>query len=106
MRAHSPRLAPLVNNDLAIATAAYEHDDEAAPRPVAHATGLAPPPPSVCSMRSRGTQAWTIAEIANPSTSAHHTSQAIRRPSRSTCQMKSNTDVIVTPPQPQSPGYP
>jgi hypothetical protein len=31
------------------------------------------------SIRWRGTQAWTIAEIANPSTSAHHTSQAIRQ---------------------------
>ena len=29
-------------------------------------------------MRSRGTHACTIAEIANPSTSAHQTSQAMR----------------------------
>ena len=30
-------------------------------------------------MRSRGTHACTIAEIAKPSTSAHQTSQAIRK---------------------------
>ena len=28
-------------------------------------------------MRSRGTHAWTIAEIAKPSTSAHQTSHAM-----------------------------
>src|SRR5271168_5264585 len=34
-------------------------------------------------MRSRGTHACTTAEIAKPNTSAHHTSQAIRKASSS-----------------------
>src|SRR3954471_19182513 len=38
-----------------------------------------PLPARADSTRSRGTQACTIAEIAKPSTSAHHTSQAIRK---------------------------
>src|SRR5436190_597521 len=41
--------APLANSDLAIAIAAYEHDDEAAPRPVARATGPNPSPESAAS---------------------------------------------------------
>ena len=93
-------LAPLVNSDFAIATAAYEHDEDAAPRPVAQAIGRGLPPPSVCWIRSRGTHACTIAEIANPSTSAHHTSHAIRSPSRNTCQTKLNKDVIGRSPPP------
>src|SRR5579884_2106334 len=71
--------APLANSDLAIAIAAYEHEDEAAPRPVASATGRTPAPPSARSIRCLGTHACTIAEIANPSTSAHHTSHAISK---------------------------
>src|SRR3954466_11832910 len=54
--------APFWNSDLAIATAAYEQDDDAAPSPVASATGLAPSPLSADSIRSRGTQDWTTAE--------------------------------------------
>ena len=41
-------------------------------------------------MRCRGTQAWTIAEMAKPSTSAHHTCQAISSASFSatpTCEI-------------------
>src|SRR5215211_4268995 len=41
--------------------------------------GANPVPASARSTRWRGTHAWTIAEIANPSTSAHHTSYAIRK---------------------------
>ena len=62
---------------MAIAIAAYEHEDEAAPSPVARAIGARPSPDSADWMRSRGTQAWTIAEIAKPRTSAHQTSQAM-----------------------------
>src|ERR1700735_4879015 len=66
---------------LAIAIAAYEHEEEAAPRPVAHPIQRAPDPPSACSIRSRGTQAWTMAEMAKPRTKAHHTAQAMRKAS-------------------------
>ena len=41
-----PRLAPFSNSDFAIAIAAYEHDDDAAPSPVASAASRAPRPPS------------------------------------------------------------
>src|SRR4051812_37878856 len=71
--------APFWNSDLAIAIAAYEHDDEAAPSPVASAIGRTPSPDSDDSIRRRGTQACTIAEIRKPSTSAHQTAHAIRK---------------------------
>ena len=66
--------APFWNSDLAIAIAAYEHDDDAAPRAVARTTGLDALAASARSIRSRGTHACTTAEIAKPSTSAHQTS--------------------------------
>ncbi|HZS25354.1 MAG TPA: hypothetical protein VFA30_10255 [Gaiellaceae bacterium] len=66
--------APFWKSDFAIATAAYEHDDEAAPSAVARATAAGPEPASARSMRARGTQACTTAEIAKPRTSAHQTS--------------------------------
>ena len=69
--------APPANSDRAIATAAYEHEEEAAPSPVAVATGRQPSPPSARRMRSRGTHACTTAEMANPSTRAHQTAHAI-----------------------------
>ncbi len=55
-------------------------------RPIAVATGLGPPPPKARWTRSRGTQAWTIAEIAKPNTKAHHTAQAIRKAFERPCQ--------------------
>src|SRR5262249_32645717 len=55
--------------------------------PVAQPTGRAPEPLISPSIRSRGTHACTIAEIANPSTSAHHTSHAIRNESFRPCQI-------------------
>ena len=69
--------APAANSDLAIAIAAYEQDDDAAPSPLASATGRTPPAPSARSMRTRGAHACTAPEIVNPSTSAHHTCHAI-----------------------------
>src|ERR1700722_5674230 len=66
---------------LAIAIAAYEQEEEEGQRPVAHPIERAPDPPSACSIRSRGTQAWTMAEIAKPRTKAHHTAQAMRKAS-------------------------
>src|SRR3954454_5610857 len=80
--------APFWKSDFAIAIAAYEQDDEAAPRPVAQPIGLGPPPAIADSMRSRGTHAWTIPEIAKPITSAHHTAQAISTESLRPSTMK------------------
>jgi hypothetical protein len=70
-------LAPFWNRLFAIAIAAYEHEDEAAPSAVARSTGRAPSPASAAWTRSRGTHACTIAEMRKPRTSAHQTSQAI-----------------------------
>ena len=81
------RLAPRSKSDLAIAIAAYEHDDDAAPSPEASATSGSPRPPSARSSRRRGTQACTIADRAKPNASAHQTSHTMRsafvRPSTS-----------------------
>jgi len=66
--------APFWNSDFAMAIAAYEQEEDAAPSPVALAIGTKPPPESAPSMRSRRTQAWTMAEMAKPRTSAHQTS--------------------------------
>ena len=52
-----------------------------------------PDPPSAFWMRSRGTHACTIAEMAKPSTSAHHTSQAIRKASLNPSPIVVNTPV-------------
>src|ERR1017187_1132363 len=60
------KLAPLRNSDRARATAAYEHDDEAAPRPVAAARLAGESPPSSLMTVSRRTTAWTIADRVKP----------------------------------------
>ena len=86
--------APFWNRLLPMAMAAYEHDEEAAPSPVAVAMGFKPPPERAFWMRSRGTHAWTTAEMKKPKTSAHQTSQPIRNASRSPCQMTSSTELI------------
>jgi hypothetical protein len=46
-------------------------------------------------MRSRGTQACTIAEIAKPRTRAHQTSHAIRNESSMPCQMTVMTSLTL-----------
>src|SRR3954470_21278216 len=71
--------APFWNRLLAIAIAAYEHDEDAAPMPVARAMAAKSSPASADSIRSRGTHACTTAEMKKPSTSAHHTSHAMRK---------------------------
>src|ERR1700674_5805544 len=63
--------APFSKRDFAIATAAYEQEDEAAPRAVARVIGANPLPDNARSIRSRGTHACTIAEMAKPKASAH-----------------------------------
>jgi hypothetical protein len=49
--------APFSKRDFAIATAAYEHDEDAAPSTVARASGATPSPASARSIRARGTHA-------------------------------------------------
>src|SRR5262245_25349971 len=93
--------APRANSERAIAIAAYEHEEEAAPSPVAFATGTKPSPDSAASIRSRGTQAWIAPEIAKPSTSAHQTSQAISPALASPSSSLSSTSPI--PPEDDKP---
>ena len=58
---------------------------------MASVTGLGPEPDSADSIRSRGTHACTTAEMAKPSTSAHHTSHAMRKLSFSPFHRTSST---------------
>ena len=53
-------------------------------------------PPRDCSIRERGTQAWTTAESRNPSTSAHQTSHAIWNAFQSPCPIWSRTSISPT----------
>ncbi len=64
------KLAPLRNSDRAKATAAYEHDDAAAPSPAATARVLGRSSPSNRVMVWRRTTAWTAADRKNPKTRA------------------------------------
>ena len=67
-RQRGARRRALWKSDFAIAIAAYEHDEEAAPSPVAQTADVRPRPARRRSIAARGTQAWTIAETAKPST--------------------------------------
>ena len=60
------------------------------------ATVFRPRPPRDCSIRERGTQAWTTAESRNPSTSAHQTSHAIWNAFQSPCPIWSRTSISPT----------
>src|SRR5437764_463659 len=71
------KLAPLRNNERARATAAYEHDDDAMPRPVAIARARGESSPSARITASRRTTARTIADSRNPRISAHRISHVI-----------------------------
>ncbi len=71
------KLAPLRNSDRAIATAAYEHEDETAPRPAATASVFGLSSPSSRVMVWRRTRAWITADKANPRISDQVTSQVI-----------------------------
>ena len=63
--------APLRNSARASATAAYEHDDDAAPSPAATASVRGRSSPSSRTTVDRRTTAWTTADSANPRISAH-----------------------------------
>src|SRR6202034_1883897 len=60
------KLAPLRNSARASATAAYEHDDDAAPRPAAIASVRGRASPSSRATVDLRTTAWIIADSANP----------------------------------------
>src|SRR5207247_4567716 len=69
--------APLRKSERASATAAYEHDDEAAPRPDATASVLGESSGSSRRISLFETTACTAPERAKPRMSAHSTSQVM-----------------------------
>ena len=81
------KLAPLRSSDRASATAAYEQDDDAAPRPAATASVRGRSSPSSRTMVDFGTRAWITADSANPRISAQVISQAIDPVMDSACAM-------------------
>jgi hypothetical protein len=91
--------APFWNVLLAIAIAAYEHDDDAAPSPVAFSVDPRPRPPSTRSISPRVNQACTIPDSRKPRISAHHTSHAIWKAKLSASPIAPSTSVTA-----QSPG--
>ncbi len=92
------KLAPLRNNERARATAAYEHDDDAAPSPVAAANVRGRPSPSTRTIESRRTTACTTAERAKPRISAHSISQVIETVMPSACRTASHAAVTTVLP--------
>ena len=73
------KLAPLRNSDRASATAAYEHDDDAAPSPVAAASAPGESLPSNRTTVSRRTTDCTTAESAKPRMSGHRISHPMAK---------------------------
>ena len=71
------KLAPLRNSERANATAAYEHDDDAAPSPAATARVLGLSSPRRRTMVDFRTTACTTADSANPRISAQRISHVI-----------------------------
>src|ERR1039457_153672 len=88
------KLAPLRTKDLASATAAYEQDDEAAPKPVAAARAAGELPPSSRTIVSRRTTACTIADRPKPRISDQVISQVIDPATPSAWPSASRTDII------------
>ena len=81
------KLAPWRNSDRASATAAYEHDEEAAPKPVASASVRGRSPPSRRTMVAFLTTAWITADNANPRISAQVIAHVIDPVMVSACAM-------------------
>src|SRR5437016_1106441 len=68
------KLCPLRSSEREMATAAYEHDDEAAPNSVARPRLRGESEPSARTTAWRETSVWTIAERMNPSARGQKTS--------------------------------
>src|SRR6266508_5487742 len=90
--------APLRKIDLASATAAYEHDDEAAPSPVASHTDRGESSGSSRLISPLETTACTAPDSAKPRISAHRISQSIANARPSACPIGAST--VLTPPRP------
>ena len=77
--------APRWKSVLAIADAAYEHEDDAAPNNVARPISRGPRRPSTRSIDTRGTNACTAPEIPKPRIRAQSVAQNMKNASRSEC---------------------
>src|SRR5271156_551487 len=85
------KLAPLRNSDRARATAAYEHDDDAAPSPAATARVRGRSSPIKLTIVERRTTAWTTADRAKPRISAHMISHVIDPANAKACPTAAST---------------
>ena len=75
--------APRWKSVFAIADAAYEHDDEAAPKSVARPISRGPRRPSRCSISERETNACTAPDRPKPRIRAQSVTQNMKNASRS-----------------------
>src|SRR5882724_3944621 len=92
------KFAPLRKIDRASATAAYEHDDDAAPSAHAIASVRGESSGSSRLIWRLETTAWTTPESAKPRISAQRISQSIAKAKPSACPMPASTVVITIPP--------
>ena len=87
------KFAPLRNRERANATAAYEHDDDAAPNPAATARvrgRSSPINPTIVDLR---TTACTTADRAKPRINAHRISQVIDPARANACPIAPITEL-------------
>src|SRR5947209_15583070 len=75
--------APFSYNDLAMAVAAYEHEEDTIPKKVARPTAAGRWSPITRCISSLETKACTAPESPKPNTSAQRVSQNMTKPSRS-----------------------
>ena len=92
------KFAPLRINARANATAAYEHDDDAAPNPAAVASVRGRSSPSNLTIVDLRTNACTTADRKNPRINAHKISQVIDPASANACPIAP----MSTPASPES----
>src|SRR6266568_3136218 len=88
--------APLRNTDRAIATAAYEQEEEAAPSPQAIESERGESSGSSRPISALETTAWTAPEIAKPRISAHRISHAMAAARLSACPSASRTITVIS----------
>src|SRR5215472_3002208 len=91
------KLAPRRISARASATAAYEHDDEAAPRPLASASVLGLASPSILATVSRRTTACTMADRVKPRISDQVICQVIDPATPSAWPMASSARIVIRP---------
>ena len=91
------KCAPLRNSERASATAAYEHDDDAIPSPVAMARVRGRSSPSRRTIVDLRTTACTTADSAKPRISAHSISHVIDPATNNACPIASMRHPPVEP---------